>query len=481
MMDRVGMSAVAAVAGIAMLAACGSDKSTGPAPLGKPVVTQVNGVTEPTGLIGMTVLIEGSSLGDSARGKVYFLGSGGARIQAPATRADWTSTFIITTVPAGTADSSMVWVETTGGVSDSISFKLISGATFSPSNITWSSASALPQPLQGLGALAVKVGRGSAKGSWVYTVGGANASNVAGNAVYRAQVMPNGSLGTWTSLASQPSARAYHTLAVATPSSARIDTTVAAYVYALGGIDATGATVGTVEFTKMSLDGTLATWQSATALPAPLHNAGAVVFRGFLYVAGGASGAHQPTANAYRAEVHADGTLGAWQAIGALPNATAYHSMVSFGPYVYVVGGDNGTVAPTRNTMSGTETNATYVGRIDMRTGALPSWTAMTTMGKARSKGAVVAAGGALLATSGLYSGQAGSSENTYASIGAEGALTTWNGATGSNTIDALLGYALYNTAAVFFVDAQGRGHVMVLGGATRSATPQPSAGVVYY
>ena len=102
-------------------------------------------------------------------------------------------------------------------------------------------------------------------------------------------------------------------------------------------------------------------------------------------------------------------------------------------------------------------------------------------MGKARSKGAVVVAGGALLATSGLYSGQAGSSENTYASIGAEGTLTSWNGATGSNTIDGLLGYALYNAAAVFFVDAQGRGHVMVLGGASRSATPQPSAGVVYY
>ena len=116
-----------------------------------------------------------------------------------------------------------------------------------------------------------------------------------------------------------------------------------------------------------------------------------------------------------------------------------------------------------------------------MRTGALPSWTAVASLGKARSKGAVVAAGGALLATSGLYAGQAGSSENTYASIGAEGALASWNGATGSNTIDVVLGYALYNTAAVFFVDAQGGGHIMVIGGASRSATPQPSAGVVYY
>jgi len=472
---------VTAVTTITLLAACGSDKGTGPEPLGTPVVTQVNGVTEPTGLIGMTVIIEGASLGDSARGKVYFLGSGGTRLQAPATRADWANTFIIATVPTGTADSSKVWVETTGGVSDSIPFTLISGGTFSPSNITWSAASALPQPLQGLGALAIKVGRGSAQQSWVYTVGGADAANVASNAVFGAQVMTNGALGTWSAVASQPTARAYHALVAATPSTARIDTTVSGYMYALGGVDATGATVRTVEFTQVGLDGALSAWQSTTPLPAALHNAGAVVFRGFLYVAGGANGTNQPTASAYRAEVHADGTLGSWQSVGSLPNPTAYHSMVSFGPYVYVVGGDNGTVAPSLATVSGTETNTAYVGRIDMRTGALPSWTAVTSMGKARSKGAVVAAGGALLATSGLYAGQAGSSENTYASIGAEGVLASWNGATGSNTIDVVLGYALYNTAAVFFVDAQGGGHIMVIGGASRSATPQPSAGVVYY
>ena len=95
MQHHIRRSIVAWVAAINVLAACGSDKATGPAPLGKPVLTQVNGVTEPIGLVGMTVIIEGSSLGDSSRGKVYFLGSGGARIQAPAARADWSNTFII--------------------------------------------------------------------------------------------------------------------------------------------------------------------------------------------------------------------------------------------------------------------------------------------------------------------------------------------------------------------------------------------------
>src|SRR5215207_7095807 len=112
MSPRIRMSAVAGLAAAVLLTACGSDKGTGPSPLGKPVITQVNGVTEPLGLVGMTVIIEGASLGDSARGKVYFRGTGGARIQAAAARADWTDAFIITTVPQGTVDSSMVWVET---------------------------------------------------------------------------------------------------------------------------------------------------------------------------------------------------------------------------------------------------------------------------------------------------------------------------------------------------------------------------------
>jgi len=475
------LSIVARFAAIALLIACGSDNATGPTPLGKPVITQVNGVTEPAGLVGMTVMIEGASLGDSARGKVYFLGTGGVRLQASAVRADWTDAFIVTTVPQGTADSSKVWVETTGGVSDSIPFTLISSGVFSPSNITWSTASALPQPLQGLGAVAIRVARGSTKGSWVYTVGGADPSNVASSAVYRAPVMANGGLGPWSSMPSQPVARAYHAVVAATPSTARVDTTVAAYVYTLGGIDATGATVGTVEFTRVGLDGEITAWQSTSPLPAAVHNASAVVFRGFVYVSGGAGVANQPTASAYRAEVHPDGTLGSWQSVASLPTPTAYHSMTSFGPFVYVVGGNNAAVAPTLNTLSGSETNAAYVGRIDMRTGLLPSWTQSATMGKARSKGAVVAAGGALLVSSGIYAGQAGSSENTYASIGADGSLTSWNGATGSNTIDTLLGYAVYNSAAVFFLDAQGRGHVMMLGGAKRSTAGQPSAGVVYY
>ena len=44
-----------------------------------------------------------------------------------------------------------------------------------------------------------------------------------------------------------------------------------------------------------------------------------------------------------------------------------------------------------------------------------------------------------------------------------------------------LLGYDLYNEASISFVDASGKGHVLVLGGAKRSLAGRASAAVVFY
>ena len=49
------------IATIAAVSACGGDKSTAPSTLPAPTLTRVNGVTKPTGLVGMTVLIEGNA------------------------------------------------------------------------------------------------------------------------------------------------------------------------------------------------------------------------------------------------------------------------------------------------------------------------------------------------------------------------------------------------------------------------------------
>ena len=464
--------------------ACGGDGGTGPVTYGPPAIALVNGVTKPTGLVGMTVIIEGTEFGTHADGNVYFLGTSGAPVPATAEAADWTNTYIVTTVPLETATSSKVWVTTKAGVTDSIEFTLVSANTFSPSNINWTRTADLPQALQGLGAAFVPIVIGGSSAKYVFTVGGAaDITNIATDVVFRGAVQETGAISAWNqSVTRLPAARAYHAVASATPYSARLDTTAAAgYLYAIGGVDATGATVNTVLYSRVLADGTLGAWQNATALPVGLHSTAATIYRGFLYVVGGANAQNQPTASAYRALVNADGSLGAWQAIASLPAPVAHHGLVNFGPYLYAIGGDAGAIDPALNAATGTESSAAYLAKIDMRTGAVTSWSGTTTMPKARSKHGTMAAGAVVVVTSGMYAGQAGSSENSYATIANDGTLSGWGGATGASTIQVVLGYSLYNQAAVSFTDATGRGHVLVLGGANRSSTGRASAAVVYY
>jgi hypothetical protein len=126
--------------------------------------------------------------------------------------------------------------------------------------------------------------------------------------------------------------------------------------------------------------------------------------------------------------------------------------------------------------------SSTYLARVNLRTGDLSgTWSPLASMSKGRSKHNTVVGGGFLFTTSGVYSGSPGSSENTYSQINADGTVSSWNGATGTNTISTLLGYDVYNEAAISFVDATGKGHVLVLGGAKRQLAGRASAAVVYY
>lgn len=475
---------VASFAFVAVLAAaCGSSNATGPQT--PPVISLVNGAPKPSGLVGMTVVIQGANFGSAAHGHVFFTPAGGVAIPATIVDAstDWTSTLIVTTVPQGVTTTAEITVQTAAGTSNQVLFTAISNQPFSPSTITWTLATPLPNKLQGLGAAFVPVTTG-APAEYVFAVGGADTTNTATAAVYRAQVQSTGALGAWTNaLPPLPESRAYQATVAATAYTSALDTTVASgYLYAIGGVDSAGNAVSTVYVSRVGLDGSLGAWQATTALPSPRHSAGATVFGGNIYLVGGAGTGNTPNGTTYRAPIHADGTLGAWQALGSLPQQTAYLAVTNFGPYLYAVGGDNGTVAPGFDSTSGSETGNVYMAQINPRDGTLTAagWASVTAMGKARSKHSALAAGGALLASSGVYAGAAGSSENQYGTINADGTLGSWNGATGTNTIDAVLGYSVYNEASVAFTDASGHGHLMLLGGGNR-ATGSAVADVVYY
>ena len=124
--------------------------------------------------------------------------------------------------------------------------------------------------------------------------------------------------------------------------------------------------------------------------------------------------------------------------------------------------------------------------RIDLRTGTLESsgWvTAGNKLTKSVSKHTTVVAGGYVLVTAGLYNGaSSGSTEESYAQFNADGTVASFNGATGSNTIESLIsGGNLFNHAAVGYTDATGVFHVLVAGGDDVNTPGTRRRGVFYY
>lgn len=454
-----------------------------------PEIDRVNGVTKPTGLRGMTLILEGGAFGDSlalSNARVFFSSATGAPIEATIVdpSRDWTDQFIVTAVPSEIGDVSWIWVETPTGVSDSVEFRIIQSGLFSPSLINWTKTTPLPEPLQALGAVFVPIEEGPAPANYVFVMGGADAAAMPVNTVLRATVEQNGALaGNWQSATILPAPRAYHASVAATPFTAAIDTaTTGGFLYVLGGLDATGQPTASVSYSRIDRHGSLDAWQAAAPLPAAVRSPSAVVFAGWIYVVGGADAQSSATTSTWRAPIADDGSLGAWQAMAPLPEAAAHAALVTFGPFLYSIGGETGTTTPTQASQTGSETSQVRFARIDLRTRDLDSgWSATESMGKSRSKHGAIFAGGSLLVTSGVYAGNPGSSENTYAAINADGTLRSWNGATGSETIDVELGMSLYNQAVVTFIDDAGFGHVLVLGGADRKNEGRPSAGVVRY
>ena len=452
-----------------------------------PTLSYVNGATQPSGNSGSTVIIEGSAFGDmQGTGKVLFSnGTGGTLEAVIASAADWTDTFIITSVPSGAATGD-VKVMTATGSSNALTFTIVSNAAFSPSTIAWSSTAALPVGLSGHDAQFALVKGASVTSNVVYVTGGADSTLSPRAGVLYSVVQSSGQLGAWVSTTAMPGARAFHASVVATPANSRVKGV--GYIYVLGGIaTSTGAPVTSIYRGTLAQDGSVSSWSLVGDLPAALQSLGAVIFRGDIFIGGGATTGNAPVATVYRARIDSLGTLGTWQAQAALPYARAYHGFAQFGGYLYSVGGDSGAVAPFDGnyTSNGSKLNQVAYAKIDLRSNNLTTagWVVnASSLSKAVSKHTAVVAGADILVSAGLYNGAAnGSSEQAYAQINSDGTVGSFAGATGAHTITSAGGKDLFNHAAVSYIDANGVAHVVVIGGDDVNAPGKMRAESWYY
>jgi N-acetylneuraminic acid mutarotase len=111
------------------------------------------------------------------------------------------------------------------------------------------------------------------------------------------------------------------------------------FVYAIGGLDGTGAPLGSVEFAPVrTVNGFVEAWSGTTPLPNPLYGHASVLHNGHVYVIGGNDGSG-PVDDVLYAKINGDGTLGDWKATPPLPDARRGHAALKNGINVYVIGG----------------------------------------------------------------------------------------------------------------------------------------------
>ena len=452
-----------------------------------PVLSFVNSATKPSGTIGSTVILEGKAFGDvQGEGQVLFSDGAGGTIPAIiASPEDWTNTFILTTVPQGAQDGPVV-VKTAIEISNELPFKIAGAAAFSPSAISWNVTTSLPGGLSGHQAVYVPLEDASGTTrQYVYVSGGRGAGGAASAKVLLGQINENGTIPSWNETQALPAPLSSHAILAATPFNSKVSGS--GHLYVLGGADASGAAVSTVAVGSLNSDGTVNNWSAGRALPQPLHSLGAVIFRGAIYIAGGATAGNTPVEKVYKAQIDTLGKLGEWQELPSLPSARAYHGFVSFGGFLYAVGGETAAVTPDDANFRSNDSKLGQIAiaKINIRTGniAESGWSiAESSLQKARSKHTTLVAGGNIFVSSGLYSaaGQ-GSSENTYAQINSDGSLSSFGGATGSNTLLSVGGNNLFNQAGISYIDAAGEARVMILGGDDVNSPGVKQQEVIYY
>lgn len=225
--------------------------------------------------------------------------------------------------------------------------------------------------------------------------------------IITAMINPDGSLGAWTAAGSLPGAVA-GSRAVA----------IKNRIYILGGGYNGSAYVNTSYWATINADGTLGAWNTLPAMPNIQCWNQTLVTRDRVYVIGGWNGS-AAVSNVYWASINADGSLGSWATGPSLPYATNGHAMFVAKNRVHIIGGNNG------NTVYSTRVSAVINadGSLGGWVNELPVPTTISSPTFYATKNRVYMIGGA--------TGFSAPTATTYsASINADGTINAWNNCT---------------------------------------------------
>ena len=226
----------------------------------------------------------------------------------------------------------------------------------------------------------------------------------------------------------------------------RKDLSIVAYngfLYAIGGLDGSGARTSTVYVAKLGANGeprkwhptnTNETswdyWHTSTTLSSSRSLSDVVAYNNRIYLVGGLTGAGAGTAvtTTEYADVTPTGMLGSWTAGTALPAATFGHSALSYNDRIYVLGGSSSVGGATLSTVR-------YI-KLAADGSMTGGWQTGTTMPSSRMSGGgqmgsiwgayIYISGGCLTHNASGYCTSI-ADDTEVASINADGSIGTWN------------------------------------------------------
>ncbi|HEY3357864.1 MAG TPA: hypothetical protein VGQ83_31725, partial [Polyangia bacterium] len=185
------------------------------------------------------------------------------------------------------------------------------------------------------------------------------------------------------------------------------------YLYVSGG-DSGAGLLADNWVGRLNADGTVGPWHGLTPLPTARSRHTLVAVNNYLFALGGWDGATRLN-QVLRAQVSSDGQIGPWTTLTAAWSPRMGHASVAFNNFVYVAGGDAGSVV-----------NEAWVGTVDA-SGAV-AWAPSAAFTTARSFAALALASGRLYLTGGITSSGAANDYAQRATINAtDGSLSGWS------------------------------------------------------
>jgi len=204
-----------------------------------------------------------------------------------------------------------------------------------------------PAP-QELGLPAGRIDGGLVQSGTRFLYVGGTDGTTASATVHTAEAFTLGTFGPWTEAPALPAARSKAAVIFSGGS-----------VYVFGGLDAAGQPTTTAYvLTPDAATGAVTAWQTAEAadlpidLPEARSGASIVALADGLLLLGGADATNAPTTSVWKATLGEGGSFGAWEPLGALPEARADAEAGIVGTHVFVYGG-RGTSGPTATVLRG--------------------------------------------------------------------------------------------------------------------------------